>query len=68
MRRLLALEQELEGQGVDFDTGYDFGSNERDWELDWSLRGNKTPSELVQQLRREGFKFRVKWMKPSEEE
>ena len=39
MEHLHKAESELSKAGVSFDTSFDFGTNTRDWEFDWSLEG-----------------------------
>ena len=37
--KLFEVQKLLSEIGVTFDTGFDCGSKERDWEWDWSLKG-----------------------------
>ena len=39
MEHLFRAETELLKAGVSFDTGYNFETKTRDWELDWALKG-----------------------------
>lgn len=41
MEHLFEAERHLHAAGVHFDTGYSTQTHERDWELDWSLKGAK---------------------------
>ncbi len=41
MEHLSDAEEALSKAGVTFDTGYDFDTDTRVWEFDWSLEGAK---------------------------
>jgi len=53
---LFLLENVMRSKGITFDTG--FGSDGREWFLDWSLNG-ATPEVVIQKLRDIKVKFQV---------
>ena len=53
---LFLLENVMRSKGITFDTG--FGSDGREWFLDWSLSG-ATPEVVIQKLRDIKVKFQV---------
>ena len=53
---LFLLANVMRGNGITFDTG--FGSDGREWFLDWSLDG-ATPEVVIQKLRDTKVKFQV---------
>lgn len=46
MEHLHKAEDELGKAGVSFDTGFNFMTNTRDWEFDWSLKGAKVVAKI----------------------
>jgi hypothetical protein len=46
---MFAIEKSLHEKNIRFDTGCGFGN--RDWELDWSLKG-MTPEKLLEYMKK----------------
>jgi hypothetical protein len=49
LETMFAIEKSLSEKNISFDTGCGFGN--RDWELDWSLRGI-TPEKLLEYMKK----------------
>ena len=62
--RFWVVEGRIRSSDVSFDTGFvlgkKYGCAAREWSLDWSLEGSKTPQQLMENLKRENIPFTVR--------
>jgi len=58
LEKLFAVQGQIERRGASFDTSA--GMGQREWSLDWSLKGPLPANEIIKILRAKKLNFKVK--------